>query len=189
MPTAMIAKPAAGASGSMGPVDAEQVLLGCLQPVRRWARQRLPPAARGACDTMDLVQEAAVRVWPRLQRLPDMPPAAMQAYLRKAVLNLVRDSARDLARRPLQVELGEHDVASARPTASERLTSTCVRRECRTALLTLSRRDRRLLLARYIAGYRMARIAQQFEFASADAARMAVNRATARFQQRLIAMK
>src|SRR5690242_17786883 len=40
----------------------------CLPPLRRWARGRLPTAARGALDTQDLVQDTIVNSLRRLDR-------------------------------------------------------------------------------------------------------------------------
>ena len=63
----------------------------CLPPLRRWARGRLPAAARGALDTQDLVQDTIVNSLRRLDRFDSRHEGALQAYLRQAVLNRIRD--------------------------------------------------------------------------------------------------
>jgi hypothetical protein len=44
----------------------EALLQRCLPALKGWAHSKLPPAARGAFDTGDLVQEAVLRVVRRL---------------------------------------------------------------------------------------------------------------------------
>ena len=79
----------------------------CLPPVRRWARGRLPAGARGMLETEDIVQEAVYSVLQRLDSFEARHEGALQAYLRQAVLNRIRDEARRVARRPAAVELDD----------------------------------------------------------------------------------
>src|SRR5215208_3378585 len=70
----------------------------CLPPLRRWARGRLPAAARGALDTQDLVQDTILNSLRRLDQFESRHEGALQAYLRQAVLNRIRDEARRFGR-------------------------------------------------------------------------------------------
>src|SRR5215510_10192495 len=83
--------------GDHSAVDA--ILQRCLPPLTRWAHGRLPAAARGALDTGDLVQEAAINAIKRLDSFEPRHVGAMQAYLRQAVINRIRDEMRKLGRR------------------------------------------------------------------------------------------
>src|ERR1700712_4832265 len=83
---------------------AETLLLNCLSSLRRWAHGRVPAAARGRVDTRDFVQEAAVRTLARLDVFEPRHPAALEAYMRRAIINLVRDEARRIARRPVSTD-------------------------------------------------------------------------------------
>lgn len=78
----------------------DQLLRRYLPAIRRWARGRLPVWARTAADTDDVVQDAIIKT---LRRVDDFEPAhdgALQAYLRQAVLNRIRDELRQAKRRP-----------------------------------------------------------------------------------------
>jgi RNA polymerase sigma-70 factor, ECF subfamily len=80
----------------------------CVPPLRRWARGRLPTGARSVLETQDLVQDAVYHVLQRLDKFEARHQGALQAYLRQAVLNHIRDEARRLARRPTPVEFEDH---------------------------------------------------------------------------------
>jgi RNA polymerase sigma-70 factor (ECF subfamily) len=85
----------------------------CLPPLRRWARGRLPAAARGALDTQDLVQETVLHSLRRLDDFESRHEGALQAYLRQAVLNRIRDEARRFVRRPVPTTLSDSLPADA----------------------------------------------------------------------------
>ena len=85
----------------------------CLPPLRRWARGRLPAAARGALDTQDLVQDTILNSLRRLDQFESRHEGALQAYLRQAVLNRIRDEARRFSRRPVAAELSESQPVDA----------------------------------------------------------------------------
>ncbi len=86
----------------------ERLYARCVPPLRRWARGRLPAAARGALDTQDLVQDTVVNSLRRLEQFESRHEGALQAYLRQAVLNRIRDEARRFSRRPAPTELRSH---------------------------------------------------------------------------------
>src|SRR5687768_14750669 len=76
-----------------------------LPPLKRWARGRLPPWARSMVDTQDLVQDAVIRALPRLKTFEAAHPGALQAYLRQAITNHIRDQIRKVQARPIPVDL------------------------------------------------------------------------------------
>ncbi len=71
-----------------------------LPSLRRWASGRLPRWTRDLMDTDDLVQETVVRAINRIDQFESRHEGALQAYLRQAVLNRIRDEARRFGRRP-----------------------------------------------------------------------------------------
>ena len=83
-----------------------------LPRLQRWAHGRVPPAARGALQTHDLVQDTLIRV---IERLPSFEPrheGAFQGYVRTALWNRIRDIARQYRRRgqdPLDTEIEGHE--------------------------------------------------------------------------------
>src|SRR4029453_15716562 len=60
----------------------ERLYSRCLPPLRRWARGRLPAAARGALDTQDLVQDTRVHSLRRLDKFGSRQEGGLQGYLR-----------------------------------------------------------------------------------------------------------
>ena len=73
-----------------------------LKPLQRFARGRLPAWARDLTDTDDLVQDALLQTFKRLENFESRHPGALQAYLRQAVMNRLRDELRRQARGPEQ---------------------------------------------------------------------------------------
>jgi len=163
--------------GDHSAVDA--ILQRCLPPLTRWAHGRLPAVARGALDTGDLVQEAAINAIKRLDSFEPRHVGAMQAYLRQAVINRIRDEMRKLGRRPAAVELSP-ELASDDPSPLDQALEHESYERYRSALDALKPRERELVIARIEAQWSPAEIAQHFGFNTPDAARMAVNRAVQR---------
>ncbi len=79
----------------------------CLPPLRRWAHGRLPPYARDAQDTADLVQDTVIAALRRIDRLEARREGALQAYLRQALHNRIVDLIRQRRRRPDGTDLPE----------------------------------------------------------------------------------
>src|SRR6188508_3316149 len=70
------------------------------RPLKRWATGRLPKWARDVSDTDDLVQETLLQTFKRIQEFEPRGVGALQAYLRQAILNRIREELRRKARRP-----------------------------------------------------------------------------------------
>src|SRR5262245_60336838 len=68
--------------------------------LRRWASGRLPRWARQLSDTDDLVQDALLQTFKRIEDFEPRGAGSLQAYLRQSVLNRLRDELRRLARTP-----------------------------------------------------------------------------------------
>jgi RNA polymerase sigma-70 factor (ECF subfamily) len=152
--------------------------------LRRWARGRLPAAARDLQDTGDLVQEALLNALRNLPTFEYRHEGALQAYLRQAVYNRIRDEVRRLGRRPPPVELTESregDEASPLDLAIGQ--ETAARYEA--ALERLREEDREAVIARVELGHSFEEIARLFDKPSSDAARMMVNRALMRLAEEM----
>src|SRR5688500_11955296 len=85
--------------------------------VRRWARGRLPQAARNDADTEDVVQDAVLNALKGIGNFQHRTVGGLQAYLRKSVINRIRDLIRASRRRGIAEELG--DVEDAMPSPLE----------------------------------------------------------------------
>src|SRR5947209_2310893 len=84
-----------------------------LTPLRRFAHGRLPSSARGLMDTNDLVQEALMQTFKRLDGFHPQREGALLAYLRQGIVNKVRDEVRRRDRRPMPETLDESAVDGA----------------------------------------------------------------------------
>ena len=95
-------------AGDQGALD--RLLARHLTPLTRWARARLPRWARDISDTDDLVQDVLLHTFTRLGDFEQRGPGALQAYLRQAVVNRVRDELRRKGRRPAATSLDVSEI-------------------------------------------------------------------------------
>lgn len=158
----------------------DRLLEQSLPPLRRWARRRLPPWARGLCDTQDLVQDAALRVLPRLATFVPTGPGAFQQFLRKAVQNRMLDEVRRAYRRPTDGDDVLDGQPDRRPSPLEQAIVSQGMERYEAALAALTQEDEQAVRARMEQDLSYAEIASALGKPSPDAARMAVNRALAR---------
>jgi RNA polymerase sigma factor (sigma-70 family) len=147
-----------------------------LPPLKRWARGRLPQWARGTAETQDLVQDAIIRALPRLKTFEARHPGALQASLRQAIANHIRDEIRRVNTRPAATELRESH-ADAGPSPLEQAIGQQGLERYEAALKTLRPADREAIIARIELQQSYEEVAIALGKPSADAARMAVTRA------------
>ena len=151
-----------------------------LPRLRRWATGRLPRWARDIADTQDLVQETLLQTFKRIDRFEPRGEGALGAYLRQAVLNRIRDEYRRAGRRPAPAELDSQapDDVAASPLDRAIGEETVQRYEA--ALERLRGEDREAIIARIEMGLTYEELAKLLEKPTANAARMAVERALVR---------
>ena len=147
-----------------------------LPRLRQWASRRLPRHARDLSDTDDLVQDAVVRTLKNMDTFVYQGEGALQAYLRKAVLNRLRDVVRSVKRRPQRGELPLFVVADS-PSPLEAAIGGESIEQYESALDRLTDVDREAVILRLEFGYSFQEIADMLGKPSADATRMAVGRA------------
>jgi RNA polymerase sigma-70 factor (ECF subfamily) len=153
-------------------------------PLRRSVRGRLPQAARGLTDTDDMVQEATLNVLRRLPLIELRFPGALLAYLRRSVQNRLVDERRRAARTIPPAPLrDEHVTPQASPL--DHALDRDRRRRFRTALQTLSPRDRRAVVLRLETGASYDAIAEALGCPTANAARVTVGRALHRLAHQM----
>jgi RNA polymerase sigma factor (sigma-70 family) len=150
-----------------------------LPALRRWAHGRLPRYARDMSDTQDLVQEAITRTLLNFKKFEYRGDGALQAYLRQAVLNRIRDEARRVGRRPFHDDLNEN-IRDKGTSPLERAIGTQAIDRYEAALASLEPVDREAVVARLELGYSYEEIALLVGKPTPDAARMAVARAIKR---------
>ena len=157
----------------------ERLLSRIYRPLIRFAHGRLPARARDLTDTEDLVQVALLRALDHIEEFDPRREGAFMAYLRSILLNLVRDEARRVSRRPEHEEMGEHLAAPSASPLEEAVGRDALERYD-AALAKLADEQREAVVLRVEMGYTYAQIAEAMDLASTDSARMMVTRAIAR---------
>ena len=155
-----------------------------LPRLQRWASGRLPRWARDLADTQDLVQETLLQTFQRIEAFDSRGEGALQAYLRQAVVNRIRDELRRAKRRPSKNELDSQAEGSDRSPLEEAIGQQAIERYER-ALASLRQEDRELVVAKIELGYTYPEMAELLRKPTANAARMAAERAIIRLAREL----
>lgn len=156
-------------------------------PLERWAHGRLPRWARARLDTADLVQEAFLRLLPRLPGFEPRHAGALGAYLREAIRNRIRDEVR---------RAGKVEVPATTGLAEPRTSGAQLRgaidgenrRRYLAALARLSAADRDLVVGRLDLDYSYEQLALACGKATPEAARVGVRRALLRLAEEIDAV-
>jgi RNA polymerase sigma factor (sigma-70 family) len=155
-----------------------------LKPLQRWATGRLPPWARDLADTEDLVQDVLLQTFKRIDTFEVRRVGALQAYLRQAVLNRVRDELRRKARRPDATDLDGLEQESAASPLEEAIGREGVERY-QHALQRLKPEEREAIIGRIEMGYSYEELAQVLGKPTGEAARKAAQRALVRLAEEM----
>jgi RNA polymerase sigma-70 factor (ECF subfamily) len=139
----------------------------------------LPASARGQADTDDLVQLTLIRVSERIEGIEARRPGAFLAYLRRSVLNNMRNEIRRAARRPAG-EPPAVELPAEAPSPLERAIGKPALRAYEEALEKLSENQRAAVILRIELGCKHREIAEMLGSPSPNAARMLVSRALVR---------
>jgi RNA polymerase sigma factor (sigma-70 family) len=152
--------------------------------LQRWAHNRLPPSARGALQTTDLVQETLVSVFKHLPTFNPRHEGAFQGYVRTILRNELNDLLRQYQRRGAPAELDPNlPHGGDSPHDHAVFVETLSRYDA--ALDRLREEDKELIIARVEFGLSYSEIAEQFEKPTVSAARMAVSRALVRLAEEM----
>lgn len=154
----------------------EALFARCIPPLRRWARGRLPHWARDMADTHDVVQDVVLQTFRKMDTFDARGEGALQAYLRQAVMNRIRDHIRRVGRRPATTELDVQQEDQGPSPLEQAVGQEAVDRY-EAALARLSDTDRELIVASVELGYTPEQLAEATGRRSVDAARKAARRA------------
>jgi RNA polymerase sigma-70 factor (ECF subfamily) len=168
-----------------GDREALEILFARHMPtLRRWASGRLPRWARDVSDTQDLVQDTVLQVFRRVDVFEPRGDGALQAYLRQAVMNRIRNEFRSKGRKPSFEPLDEQA-----PKDQTSPLEAAIRLEqldrYEAALSRLSEHERDLIVARVEVGLTYEEMAEALGKPSWNAARMATARALLRLAHEL----
>jgi RNA polymerase sigma-70 factor (ECF subfamily) len=150
-----------------------------LPRLRRWAHGRLPLWAREHLDTEDIVQDALMKSFHRLDTFRPEHEGAFCAYVCQALRNQIRDALRRAARRPVGRPLS-HDDPAHDPSPLEQAVGSELVSRYDAALQRLRESDRELVIARVELGLEYAEITELWGKPSLAAVRVAVSRALVR---------
>ncbi len=157
----------------------DRLLARYLPILRRWAHGRLPSHARQLADTDDLVQITLVRAFNHLGSFEPKREGAFLLYLRRILLNALRDEIRRSRRAHAS---GEPDVDipdPGRSTLEEVIGRETVERY-EAALTELTEEQREAVILRIEFDFKHEQIAEAVGKPTANAARMLVTRALVR---------
>jgi RNA polymerase sigma-70 factor (ECF subfamily) len=168
-----------------GQRDALDVLFArYLEPLRRWASGRLPHWARDISDTQDLVQDTLLRTFRRIDLFEPDQSDALERYLRRAVMNRIRDEFRKSRRRqPAAVLESAHPDSS--PSPLDRAIGAELIADYEAALVRLKPEDRDAIVGRIEMDLSYDELAETLGKPNANAARSAVVRAIVRLAQEM----
>ena len=191
---------AAGPAGSNHPLDStvelvervrkgdrdalERLIARHVGPLRRYVSGRLPRWARDLADTDDLVQDTLLRTFTRIGDFDARGAGALQAYLRQAVLNRVRDELRRKARAPERVD-GEGLRLEAQGSPLEDAIGREAFERYEAALARLRVEDREAIIGRVEMEYSYAELAEALGKPTPEAARKAAQRALLRLAEEM----
>ena len=162
----------------------ERLVARHVPPLRRWISGRLPGWARDLADTDDLVQETLLRTFTRIETFDNRGVGALQAYLRQAVLNRVRDELRRKGREPVRIDVEGLALEAAGSPLEEAIGRETVERY-EAALARLKPEERAAIIARVELDYTYEELAEALAKPSAEAARKAAQRALLRLAEEM----
>jgi len=165
-------------------VALERLFARHLKPLQRWARGRLPQWARDLADTDDLVQDALSQTFKRIEAFEPRGVGALQAYLRQAVLNRIRNELRRKGRQPDATDLDGVEVEILDSPLEQAIGREAIERY-EEALQRLKPEEREAIIARVEMGYSFEELAEALGKPTADAARKTAHRALVRLAEEM----
>ena len=162
----------------------ERLVARHVAPLRRWVSGRLPRWARDLADTDDLDQDTLLRTFKNIEAFEPRGVGALQAYLRQAVLNRLRDELRRKGRAPSMVDLDGLDLQAAGSPLEEAIGRQAVERY-QSALARLKPEEREVIIGRVEMDYTYEELAEALDKPTPDAARKAAQRALLRLAEEM----
>ncbi len=169
-------------TGDQGALDA--LFARYLPSLRGWARGRLPRWVRDITDTEDLVQDALLQTFKRIELFEPDRSGALNAYLRQAVMNRIRDEFRRSRRRE-PGEVLDTDAPAPDPSPLDEAMGAELLDEYEQALERLTPEEREVIVGRIEMELSYEELAETLGRPTANAARSAVVRALRRLAEEM----
>jgi RNA polymerase sigma-70 factor (ECF subfamily) len=167
-----------------GDAAARERLFARLVQLRRFASGRLPHWARDLTDTDDLVQDALLQTFKKIGEFEPRRVGGLQAYLRQAILNRLRDELRRKARQGQAVTVDDIEADDNDSPLEHAIGREAIERYER-ALAGLSVEERTAIIAKVEWNYSYEEIALELGKPTPDAARKAAQRALIKLAERM----
>lgn len=164
------------------PAARDRLIHRFLPALTRWARGRLPARARSLTDTDDLVQVTLLRALDKVKEFEPQRQGAFLAYLRRILMNQIRDEIRRTERRP-GVDRLTDSMAQEAPSPLERAIGREQLEAYEAGLAQMSPDQQEAIVLRLELGFKHREVAEALGLPSANAARMAVARALVRLTE------
>ena len=152
--------------------------------LRRWATGRLPHWARDLADTGDLVQATALDAFRSLNKFEVRGDGALQAYLRQALMNRLRNELRRVSRKPVPAVLESGVVDDAQSPLEAAINREQLEKYS-AALDQLSAEEREAIISRLEFGLSYTELAALLGKSTPDAARKMVARALVKLAEQM----
>ena len=162
----------------------ERLMARHLVPLRRFVSGRLPRWARDLSDTDDLVQDTLPKTFKRIEVFDVRGPGALQAYLRQAVMNRIRDELRRKGRAPERVAEDDVELRADGSPLEEAIGREAFERY-QAALARLRPEEREAIIGRVEMDYSYQDLAAILGKPTPDAARKAAQRALLRLAEEM----
>ncbi|MGQ0734361.1 MAG: RNA polymerase sigma factor [Acidobacteriota bacterium] len=163
-----------------GDAIALEALMGrYLGRLQRWASGRVPVSVRGLLDTDDVVQDALLSTFKRLDQFEPRHDGALLAYLREAVANRIRNELRRAAP-DVDAAVLPDGLPSDAPSPHQSAVSREALEGYERALGQLDENDRAAIIGRFEMGYSYDALARAMGRPSPEAARKLTERALRR---------
>ena len=162
----------------------ERLMARHLGPLRRFVSGRLPRWARDLSDTDDLVQDTLLRTFKKIEDFEVRGAGALQAYLRQAVMNRLRDELRRKGRAPDVIDGDGLDLVAEGSPLEDAIGKEAFERY-QAALTRLRPEEREAIIARVEMDYSYAELAEILGKPTPDAARKAAQRALLRLAEEM----
>jgi len=166
----------------------EQLFCYHLPLLSLWARRTAPDWIRRSGQTEDLVQRTALNALRRLKHLDPAREDQLQGYLRRSLVNLIRDDYRQAKRAPAMFRIDETLIA-AQPSPLRRAVARQEVHRYERALARLTPPARAAIRGRFEQGLSYEQLAQRLGRPTAGAARQALGRAVQSLHRELRALR
>jgi len=155
-----------------------------LPSLHRWAHGRIPNWARNSLDTADVVQETVLQTIRNLDTFEPQREGALLGYLRRSLVNRIRDRFRYANRHPTALELDD-SMPDGRESPLDHAIEEEDRQRYTEALGRLTSIDQDAIVGRIELGYSYEQLALILGKPSPGAARVAIRRALLRLSDEM----